>query len=90
MARRIVRRSLTPTERHRVEAARLEAIAFERLGRCGACVDLARTFVTCGASGPPVCPACGGAWMEPSVLALLQTAAQHRERDAARPRLPGF
>ena len=79
-----------PAEQRRVEAARLEAIAFERLGRCGDCVDLARTFVTSGEPGPPVCPVCGGAWMEPSALALLQTAATHRERDHASPRLPGF
>ena len=90
MARRFVRRSLTPAERRRTEAARLEAVAFERLGRCGTCVDLARAFVAGRASGPAVCPTCGGVWQEPSVLALLRTVLQHRERDAAHQRLPGF
>ncbi len=87
---RFNRRSLTPAERRRAEAVRLEAVAFERLGRCGTCVDLARAFVTSGASGPPVCPACGGVWQAPSVLAMLRTALRHRERDAAPQRLPGF
>ncbi len=90
MTGRFARRSLTPAERRREEAARLEAIAFERLGRCGQCVDLARTFVASGESGPPLCPTCGGGWREPSVLALLQTVLQQRERDAAPQRFPGF
>ena len=90
MTRRFARCRLTPTERRLAEAACLEAVAFDRLGRCGDCLDLARTFVTCGESGPPVCPACGGAWMEPAVLTLLTTSIKHREHDRASQRLPGF
>ena len=90
MTGRVPRRSLTRAERRLAEAARLEAIAFERLGRCGDCLDRARTFITWGESGPSVCPTCGGTWREPSVLALLQTVMQHRGRDRTTARLPGF
>ncbi len=90
MTGRFARRSLTPAERRCAEAARLEAMAFERLGRCGPCVDRARRFVLAGEVGPSVCPACGGGWLEASVLALLRRALQQRGQDRASARLPGF
>ena len=90
MTRRGPRRALTPAERRAAEAARLEAVVFERLGRCGSCVDAAGTAVVNGKPTARRCGACGGGPIDPSVLALLGTALARRTAGRATNRLPGF
>ncbi len=90
MAGRLTRRTLTPTEQRLAEAVRLETVAFERLGRCGGCLNLARAFVVGGTSGSATCPTCGGVWQEPSVLTLVKRVVELRESGRPSTRLPGF
>ena len=87
---RYTRRTLTPSERRIAEAARLEAQAFEMLGRCVECLDLARAFVVRGEAGSLACPACGGAWQRAEVLTLLGRVIERRSQGRASARLPGF
>ena len=90
MTRRGVRRVPTPAERRAAEAARLEAVVFERLGRCGACVDAARRAVTNGEPTARACAACGGYPLDRSVLAMEGAALTQRSAGRAAGRLPGF
>jgi len=73
-----------------MEAARLETVVFERLGRCGACLDAARATVVHGAAPARACAACGGGPLDPAVLALLGRALALRSAGGAGVRLPGF
>ncbi len=77
---RFTRRTLTPAARRIAEAARLEAQAFEMLGRCVDCVDTAHAYVIHADLGPSPCPVCGGAWKRPDVLVLLTEATAFRWR----------
>jgi hypothetical protein len=54
-----------------VRLAYAEAAALAVLGWCAECLELARGFVLQAAPGPVACPACGGAWLRPSVIRLL-------------------
>ena len=90
MSRRLRRRALTPAERRAAEAARLETVAFERLSRCGTCLDAARTAVVNGGATARACAACGSGPLDPAVLVLLGQALTQRSVGRAARRLPGF
>jgi hypothetical protein len=90
MSRRGVRRALTPADRRAAEAARLEAVVFERLSRCGACLDAARAAVVNGEATARACVTCGGGLLDPAMLVLLGQALVQRSAGRAAGRLPGF